>query len=570
MALNAKYNSLLGGQEGQEGNVLDSDKSRSKSGANKQPNLPGVIANYEQSWYKRIGNVGAGNNAPDGKNSGINLAGTILSGGILGSYGISREGTLNREIDRIVAEKSGKDFNSTLRLTDVFAKTSDKLSFLTARVDACDQLDADVDTLLTQNKQSLALYEKMRKAINPGVIGQMREKISNAWERAKDSMYEHKTETAVGGMATVGAAAVIGPMPIMSGVATGIGAGASGLGTLAGYAGSGLMALGSAAIANPLIAIPVAAGLAVVVAHRIVRDKKSFQARIDSLQKMRGSIAAIRAQTAEKRAAMIAKVNKKYGPEITVEKSMRELIRLRCQNHPALIEQFDQALQEANPKDALAKFVAALKATTPPPFNDDIELHTIERYCQTLGNTRAKNMREITESLLGDKKAKGPGDIANMIRHMHEVGSLVGIGGKKITIKNGGENDQFTVLDVKKDGDSLVLALRNTKKDKGKVAIEVKGTGAKTEVKYIKPSHTLAEIQADLKDIDSNIKPDDTKGRHLLANARATFLSLADYKELSKKLGNKAPKLLRKIADGKEEVIKEEPIKEEFEMSLSK
>lgn len=559
-------------QHGAETSVLVAKEAGAKmAGSEKidptKVNLPGVITQYQQSWYKRLSNVGGGNSGPEGvamKSSelatGMNWAGTLMSGGILGSYGLSKDAGLNKQIDDIVAAKTKIDYNATFKLTDVFTRSSDKLENLSTKISVCEQLEGDIGEYIEKNKRSIELMENMRNTISPGLIGRMREGIANAWEKSKDAAQRNPgTSVAVGAAMTAGVVAA-GPMNVAGAVASGAVAGvsgvASGTAALAGYAGSGLYALGAAAIANPLVAIPV--GTAAIIAagigiHKIIKDRNALHANMDMLQKMRESTASIRVKTEEARDAILEKIKGRYGPELQVEKDMRELIRLRSEGHPELVEQFEMALQDADPKAALKKFMADVTKLNPPIFHNALEIAHMQRYCDTLGNRRAMNLRDNTRVLVGDKNVTGPEAISRLVKRLQQVNSLTGVRGKKVKLTGvaGLSAVDATISDMYEEGGETVLILSDAVNHAHKTALRIKQKDGKSEVTLTNPMVNLSELRADLDAHEADVKPEFAeKSKALILAAKSKFLDLAQYETL-KNYFKKIPATLKSIVDGK-------------------
>lgn len=527
--------------DGSEGNELLAQSGRALADKNKKTvDLPQLITASQQSWYKRLSNIGGGNNA-EGDGSSVNLVGTLLSGGILGSYGISRNGALNREIDTIAMAQSKCAFNSTFKLTDVFTRSADKINFLATKVSACETLESDITQLMEKNRQSIALFENMRKAINPGVIGTMREGVANAWEKAKNTMYAHPGKSVVATAAATGAVAAIGPMNVAAGIGTGIAATAGGIGTVAAAGGAGLVALGSAAISSPFIAVPVATAAVMAAGigiHKMIRDRKALETSMKMLEEMRANVVAIRAKTEAERDALLAKISVKYGPEAQVEKNMRELISLRCrEKHPELIEEFETALQDGDPRKKLDDLMLKFKDKKLGIFHDALEVDHIQRYFNTLCGARSVNFRANVKMLTGSEEAQGPDGVIRFVKRLKQADALSGVRGKKLKL-TGVDYVLSDMMTNEKGEDVLILRGPIPANSDEKMALTMQDGKVVAQT----PEVSFKRIQTSLRALWNSGKVTTSDDQQLIQQGMGRFLELSQYKKLAKLLATIKPK----------------------------
>ncbi len=540
--MSPSLNTQLAGAS-EESELIAQSQRAANAQANKKPivDLPHLITQSQQAWYKRIGNVGGGNNPgenPDQPGNSVNIVGTLFSGGILGSYGISRNGTLNQEIDRIAAAQTKTAYNSTLKLTDIFTRSSDKIDFLSKKTSACETLEYDLDQLMEKNRQSIALFENMRKAINPGLIGRMREGIANAWEGAKDTMSANSGKTVAGAALATGAVAAIGPASVASGIGAGAVAVASTAGTAVAYGGAGLVALGSAAISSPFIAVPVATAAVMAAGmgiHKMISDRKSLQTSMKMLEDMRANVVAIRVKTETERDALVAKISQRYGAEVQVEKNMRELLNLRCsEKHPEIIEELETALQDQNPTPKLNALMKKI-TTDGTIFHDALEIAHLERYFATLGNRRSVNFRANVSKLIDGEEAKGPDGVIRLTKHLKRLNSLTGIRGKKVTFTG----KPYALSDLSTDEKGAdVLILRDATKPDEKIALTV--AGDKVEVRQ--PIVPFTKIRDSLKALYNSTAEKTVDIQQLIQKGMGRFLESKEYKKLAAFLATLKPK----------------------------
>ncbi len=546
----------------------------------KAPHLPNIIDSYQRSWYERFDNIGGGNTGK-GLSKGVNWAATILSGGALGSYALSRDGSLNKEIDRVVAEKQKVDFNASYRMTDIFTRASSKIEPLSAKVDVCDQLDGDLKEFIEQNEASIKLFDEMRKASNPGIIGRVRGGISNAWEKAKDVVLDNPGASALGATVAAEAAIIAGPTAILTGAggvvsatassaAAATVATASATATAAGFLGSKLGALAAASIANPAIALPVAGGVLVAAGigiGKMIKDKHALQRNLEQLKTMRGSVQTIRAKTEAERDKLLGDVMKKFANEQQVEQNLRKLIELRA---PNMLVDLEAALQEKDPKAALQKLVEDLKAAN--VFHDHLEIKHIENAARVLGTYRSKKLRNTVQTaLLDNKDATGIEGIGRLVENLNKVNTLTGVRGKRIALTLAHETHpaDFSLQSVIKEGDSTTLVLQNIHDPSSRQGLKITKKGESYEMSLVKPLEDLKDIAAELKANEANFQfsgSNGARGKALFDKAQKTFLRPEEYRELKGHIDGvpfekPAFKCFVAISENKFEAFTEEQVK---------
>lgn len=496
-------------------------KNAAAGGRSDVPNLPDMIEGYQRAWYQRFNNLGGGN-----KNA-LSWATTLLlpGGGLLGSYGLSREATVNRQIDEVVFAKTGIDFDATHKLTDIFTGASDKVRNLTAKIDVCETLEGDIGEYIEQNKRSIELFDGMRKAIDPGIIGRIREGIANTWEKAKGGAV---ATAAVGGGAI---AYTAGPMAFASGIGAVVGKTGTGVAMGAGFLTEKLGALGAAAISNPLWALVVVGGVAIGAGlgiNAMIKNTdslKKLKATMEMLRKMKASIAHIKTKTKEQRDKLFAKAMKKYGPEQQVEKNLRELIKLR---DPASLFAFESALQ-ANDEGALNAILTDMQRKG--ALYDPAEVQLVKRYFQVMLTQRSKNLRRTAELILGEKDVEGMGNVGRLTERLAEVDKLTGVRGKMIVL-DGSLKGNFVLTDMITEGSERTLILQDAADVTERAALKFKKQGDKyTEVKFVRSTRAFKDIAAELSGLTP--PPGNQKIADLLQKGQKTFLKQSEYAELA-------------------------------------
>lgn len=394
--------------------------------------LAGVLA--PPSVFDNLENVGAGSA------SKTERVLTVLSAGVLGSYALTRQGTLRRQIDELVRARTGLRVDTTLKLGNLVASSSSKLETLTARTEVCQEILAALAEHARVNEASLKLYESMLNARNVSITSTARERVSNAWERTKD--FVRRNHRPIVGRGRSASAGMPGSAP-RSGVIRETA-------KITGMAAA-VIALGSIAVTQPWLALPVigGAGYTGKRMHRFYQSRFGSAARLRSslrrLQEVQAAVRNIQQMTLAERNKLVGEVTKNYSPEVTMEKTTRDLLQLRC---PDQLPHFEKALRDSvNPQTALEQWIVRLENLTNTQrgrlFTPE-EIALLRRKAYTLTSRRAQNMRHHVNILLGNKEGKGVEGIAKLMQNMYQVHRLTGIMGRQLEI----DAEPCSVVDV--------------------------------------------------------------------------------------------------------------------------
>lgn len=507
---------------------------------------------YNNGWLGRLGNIGAGAlthaGDPDHKGRDIvrsltNLTGTVLTGNMKGGYSLDARGSFEKELDRIVNEKTKVDYNASKRLSNNWTSTSDKLLFLSTKVRQCNEMEAALEDYLQSEGGEAALATTV-KAAPVRAIAESRGKIAAMVKFAKAHPYVAATGTVIAGI------------PIaMVGYSLGI----TGL----------LVASGATFVAGQ--------GVDTFMKGKTPAD------RLKHYYEMKKMIETVRADTEKERKALTKAKEVDHKADITVERKAHAMVEAQvraafpnpgndakiAQSTAALINQYEEALNSNNISRALDDFLTTLrgmKTATGTAAFSPASLAALDKEFDKLDTSSQKEFRKSLKDSIGEGTATGPEAVGSLCGRIIEVHKTHSMRGLKLGLEIGGEPLQtLTVKDFTEKGAGTMITLEGVDSTGKKFRIGVtvtKNARGQQEVVVERSTPDASKITAELTSktdadlwLDDGRKPvglpsaDDQKA--LLARAKAGTITAAECVVLYNSFKQLAPKLdvLKRISE---------------------
>jgi len=404
---------------------------------NRENDMDQVLGAMQDSWHNRLKNIGAGSVNGGKIRSILHGTTTVLSGGILGSYGFSAKGSLNKELDRIVSARTGSDWNASLRLTDIVTLDSTKVHQLSEKIRVCEEMEEYIDTFVAANNLATAAASRVKRA--PALeIAKARNYIGPLWALARS----HPKTAVVGSLAVVG---------------------------------------GGIAAASALFTVGVISGPVLMTIGRLMERYRGNVSPLDPtvkadasvLMNARNALSVIRADAEEKRASVLAKIENKYKNEIANYNRIKQLfekLHEQVGDHTAheLIEEFGAAFNARDPRIALntlANRLELLRNAHGHPVIPGASVAQFRRTMDRLVDRRfgiGSNYLDYHHALMnsiGTLEATGPDSIGALIHRLAQVNAIQSLRGRGISIFDGGSTHDFVIRNVREQSGLFSLAL---------------------------------------------------------------------------------------------------------------
>jgi|GEM_PF-2313782 len=478
-----------------------------RSSANVSP-LDQVMSAHNEAWLGRMRNIGAGGGVMTGISS-------VLSGGLLGSYGPGAKGSIEKALDAITAQRTGIDYNATARVSDIWRKADDQIFSLETKIRLCEEMEATIDNYIAANAALLSAAAVV-KAVPARAIKPARAEVASKWKTIK----EHPIAK---DMLNVTKRA-------------GIGAGSA-------------LAVGAFFGLSPITAIALAGGLPVGIAMAIRKAKQdpdgTGRERKD-LDKVRALLGTIRQDAEKKRDALLMHLEKKYPKEIADQnkatKYFSEEVGKAVSKSDAakLLYEYELLMQSRDPAhdiDALIVKMDTMKKAdgVSKAFSKD-NLGAVKSALTALFSKKGIAYRHSVNESIGILEATGPEQIGALVKRVSQVNKVIPQSGRTLELTIGGIMKKYRVKAVSSDPDiNLEEIVTPTPLDQVCIKVVKHGNEMKmVQEIYDVPTQTLIdEIKIKSEhDLVGSTPEDLAKQKKLLIEASKKRLNIADYKAL--------------------------------------
>lgn len=505
--------------------------------------LEQVMSAHNEAWLGRMRNIGAGGSSMTGITKKIpggplgdyklRAIGTgvmsVLSGGFLGSYSASAKGSIQKALDAITEQRTGIDYNSTARVSNIWKSADERIHSLSTKIRLCEEIEQSIDDQITINEGITDAATALKNASN-GETKTAAAEVSTMWKKIKP--YLSHIGVGVGSFTTV---AVLGCPPLAAAALCGM--------------------------------LPV--GVAMTI--RKAKNDPSYDPKnTKKLQEARALVNTIRKDAEHKRTELLEKLAKKYPQEVEIQKSTRahfttEISKVVSKKDATMLLDEYESLVMRPPIDsdgaikALINTMSAMKRADNDSANafSKVDLGKVKTNLDKLMSKASLEYRKKINESLGLMEATGPEQMTSLIRRVCQIHAILPQTGRilQLTIGASGEKKMYRIRAVVPG--KLDINLEEVTVSKNPLTGEFVATTVPGNPVSIHPDKKTMELQRELYKVptseliaemasktendllcsDAHPNPPITaevakKHKELLAKARKERLTVSQYKEL--------------------------------------
>ncbi len=522
--------------------------------------LEQVMIAHNESFLGRMRNIGAGGSVKTGITESypggalgdykLRAIGTgitsVLSGGFLGSYSLSAKGSIEKALDAITEQRTGIDYNSTTRVSNIWKSADDQIFSLSAKIRLCDEMGKSIDDQIDMNG-GLARSAIAVRAAPAAATKAAANEVATMWGKIK-------------------------PFHSQIGV---------GAGSFAAIAMLGCPPLAAAALCG---ALPVGVAMAI----RKAKNAPSYdETDTKKLSQARAVINTIRQNAELKRDEFLKKIEKEYPQEIKAQKDTQAYFAVEVpkivskEDAAKLLDDYESLIMRPplEPDEAIKSLLntmGAMKRADNAASNafNRVDLGKLKTSLTKLLSKKGNNYRRLVNESLGLLEAIGPEQMTALIKRLCQIHKIIPQTGRILTLSTGagGATKTFRINRVSLDNVDInleeVTVTKNTLNDEiivktvpgNRVSIHLDKSTMKLqrEMNKVLTDDLINEMKTRTdSDLKSGTLEDVTRYKKLLSEAQNRRLSVNDYKALWAALivppadyAKKGLPLISKIATG--------------------
>lgn len=479
--------------------------------------LDRVMSAYQEGWFARLKNIGAGGGFLTGVSS-------VLTGGVLGSYAPGEKGNMQRVIDEIARERSGIDFNASGRVSDIWRRANDQLFSLETKIRVCEEIESTIENYLALNATLIGKAKDV-KAAPARAVKAARGEIATAWDK-------FKAHPITQDMKRVG---------IRAGIGMSLAAGLTGVGVAA-----GLPVIAALALSGTL---PAGIGLAI---RKFKQNPDGSAREGDALKAARAVCSTIREDAEARRDELLQHLERKYAKEAEAQKNTRryfteDIAKMVSKDDAAeILSAYEALMQSSDPTkdiDALITLMENKKKDDKKAFPAE-SLRGVRQSLTQLFSKKAIAYRLAVNESIGVMEVAGPHQMAALVKRISQVNKIIPQSGRELEITVGGVTKKYRITAVSSDPD---INLKEVVKPEpiDEVCLKVAKDGKIMKMvseSYEVPTETLIQemktkTEDDLTCSDPHTHPPVTdkevkEQKKLLADAKKKRLSVGYYRKL--------------------------------------